>query len=85
MEKQLKNFFPKMNILQTFSGTAALITILDVLKEKNKNKNEVIIPSVACPAILFAVNFLNLKPVFVDMNLKNFNMNFADTKKKNFS
>ena len=82
MEKQLNFFFPKMNILQTFSGTAALITILDVLKEKNKNKNEVIIPSVACPAILFAVNFLNLKPVFVDMNLKNFNMNFADTKKK---
>ena len=29
-----------------------------------------------------AVNFLNLKPVFVDMDLKNFNMNFTDTKKK---
>ena len=82
MEKQIKIFFPKMNILQTFSGTAALITILGVLKERNKNKNEVIIPSVACPAILFAVNFLNLKPVFVDMNLNNFNMNFIDTKKK---
>tara|TARA_B100000963_G_scaffold351739_1_gene363827 strand:- start:45119 stop:46048 length:930 start_codon:yes stop_codon:yes gene_type:complete len=82
LEKQIKIFFPKMNILETYSGTAALITILGVLKEKNKNKNEVIIPSVACPAILFAVNFLNLKPVFVDMNLKNFNMNFIDTKKK---
>jgi len=82
LEKQIKIFYPKMNILETRSGTAALITILGVLKEKNKKKNEVIIPSVACPAILFAVNFLNLKPVFVDMDLKNFNMNFTDTKKK---
>ena len=26
-----------------------------------------IIPSVVCPSILFAVNFLSLKPIFVDM------------------
>ena len=56
LEKQIKIFYPKMNILETRSGTAALITILGVLKEKNK-KNEVIIPSVIHVNILFAVNF----------------------------
>ena len=69
LEKKLKLFFPDMNILQTSSGTAALITILSILKNKYKNKDEVILPSVCCPAVLFAVNFLNLKPVFVDMEL----------------
>ena len=38
LEKQIKIFYPKMNILETRSGTAALITILGVLKEKNKKK-----------------------------------------------
>ncbi len=64
LEKKLNFFFPDFNALQISSGTAALITILSILKKKNKKKNEVILPSVCCPAILFAVNFLNLKPVF---------------------
>ena len=82
LEKKLKLFFPDMHSLQTSSGTAALITILNTLKNRNKNKDEVILPSVCCPAVLFAVNFLNLKPVFVDMELKYFNMSFKDIKNK---
>lgn len=82
LEKKLKLFFPDMNALQTSSGTAALITILSILKNKYKHKDEVILPSVSCPAILFAVNFLNLKPIFVDMELSYFNMSFKDIKKK---
>ena len=31
---------------------------------------------------MFAVNFLNLKPVFVDMELSYFNMSLKDIKKK---
>lgn len=82
LEKKLKIFFPDLSALQTSSGTAALITILSALKNKHKLKNEVIVPSVCCPAILFAVNFLNLKPIFVDMELSYFNMSFKDIKSK---
>ena len=80
--KKLKIYFPDFNTLQTSSGTAALITILNILKKKHKQKDEVILPSICCPAVLFAVNFLNLKPVFVDMELSYFNMSLKDIKKK---
>jgi len=77
----LKKFYSKRFISQTSSGTAALISLLETLKKKTKEKNEVIIPSVVCPSILFAVNFLSLKPVFVDMETKYFNMSLAHIKK----
>ena len=41
--KKLKIYFPDFNTLQTSSGTAALITILNILKKKNKQKDEVIL------------------------------------------
>ena len=82
LEKKLKVFFPDKKILQTSSGTSAIISVLQVLKKKNKKKDEVILPSVCCPSVLFAVNFLGLKPIFVDMELKYFNMSYKDIKKK---
>ena len=81
IETSLKKFYSNRFISRTSSATAALISLLQVLKEKNKNKNEVIIPSVVCPSILFAVNFLSLKPVFVDMETKYFNMSLPHIKK----
>jgi dTDP-4-amino-4,6-dideoxygalactose transaminase len=77
----LKKLYLKRYISQTSSATAALISLLLILKKEHKHKNEVIIPSVVCPSILFAVNFLSLKPVFVDMETKYFNMNLAHVKK----
>ena len=49
---------------------------------KDSDKDEVIIPSVVCPSVMFAVNFLCLKPIFVDMELNFFNMCIKDLKKK---
>jgi dTDP-4-amino-4,6-dideoxygalactose transaminase len=81
IETSLKKFYPKSFISQTSSATAALISLLQELKKKHKHRNEVIIPSVVCPSILFAVNFLSLKPVFVDIEIKYFNMSLSHIKK----
>ncbi len=81
IEKNLSQYFQDFYITRSSSGTSALIAILKSLT-KDSNKDEVIIPSVVCPSVMFAVNFLCLKPVFVDMELKFFNMCIKDLKKK---
>lgn len=81
IEKSLQKIYPAFFINQTSSGTSALIAILTVLKNSSK-KREVLIPSVVCPSVLFAVNFLGLKPIFVDMEMIFFNMDINSIKKK---
>ena len=81
IETCLKKVYSKRFISHTSSGTSALIALLFALKEKNKDKNEVIIPSVVCPSLLFAVNFLSLRPIFADMETKYFNMDVAHVRK----
>ena len=80
IEKNLSQFFQDFYITRSSSGTSAIIAILKSLI-KDCNKDEVIIPSVVCPSVMFAVNFLCLKPVFVDMELNFFNMCIKDLKK----
>lgn len=82
LEAKLEVFFPDKKIIQTSSGTSAIISILQVLKNNNKIKDEVILPSVCCPSLLFAINFSGLKPIFADMELNHFNMSYKDIKKK---
>ncbi len=81
IEKNLSKYFHNYYISRTSSGTGALIAILKTLSVESK-KNEVIIPSVVCPSVMFAVNFLGLKPIFIDMEVKYFNMCVKDLKKK---
>lgn len=81
IEKCLKKYYEDRYIFRTSSGTSALIAILKVLSSQSK-KDEVIIPSVVCPALLFSINFLKLKPVFIDMEMHYFNMDIKDLKKK---
>ncbi len=69
VEKCLSNYYDDCFITKTSSGTSALIAILHTLKSETK-KNEVLIPSVVCPSILFAVNYVGLSPVFIDMETK---------------
>ena len=82
IEKSLEKIYPDFFISQTSSGTSALVSILLALKKHKSNKNEVIIPSVVCPAVLHAVNFVGLKPVFVDMETTFFNMDLNSIKSK---
>tara|TARA_B100000575_G_scaffold275406_1_gene259977 strand:+ start:86 stop:1027 length:942 start_codon:yes stop_codon:yes gene_type:complete len=83
VKKTLKEFFPKKFLLETSSGTSSLIISLEILKNKfNNSRNEVILPSVCCPSVLSAVSMAKLKPIFVDMEFKRFNMSLEDIKKK---
>ena len=80
---ELQKWFPKKFLIETSSGTASLIICLEILKKKSiAKKNEVLIPSICCPSVLFAVNFTSLKPVFIDMEFDRFNMSIRDIKKK---
>ena len=82
-KNKIQNLFPKKHVIETSSGTASLIICLEILKKKsNTKKIEVLIPSVCCPSVLFAVNITGLKPVFIDMEFKRFNMSITDIKKK---
>lgn len=81
IELSLQKLFKDRYIIRTSSGTSSLIAILKVLSEQSL-KDEVILPSVACPSLLFAINFLKLKPVFIDMETSYFNMDIKDLKKK---
>lgn len=67
-------------ILETSSGTISLVIALT--SYDFGQRNEVIIPSVTCPAVLSAVQLSGLKPVFVDMELTFFNMNIEKLEKQ---
>lgn len=62
------------------SGTAALYVTLTSLGIGPKD--EVIIPSYVCSAVLNAVFMAQAKPVLVDINPEDFNISFEATKKK---
>ena len=77
--KYLSKILDNEYILETSSGTAALIASLK-LGDFEEGK-EVIIPSVVCPAVLSSVNLSGLKPVFADMEIKHFNMDIQNVTK----
>ena len=80
IEKNISEILSNDYILEVHSGTSALIISLLLQKNKNKKK-EVLLPSICCPAVLTAINFCNLKPVFVDMEKKFFNMDLNSIEK----
>ncbi len=62
------------------SGTAALYVALISLGIKNRD--EVIIPTYTCSALLNAIYFAKAKPILVDVNPEDFNISFEKTKKE---
>ena len=72
IEKNLTNMYSNEYVLGVSSGTSAII--ISLMMGKYSKDSEVIIPSIACPAVLSAVSYCNLKPVFVDMEIEYFNM-----------
>lgn len=62
------------------SGTAALYVVLTSLGVKEKD--EVIIPSYLCSAVLNAIYLARAKPILVDINEDDFNISFKDVRKK---
>ena len=84
-ENKILDFVGTKFSVAVSSGSASLFLILKFLPEvfpSLKGKKKVIIPSFACPAISNAVLFAGYEPVFCDINLDTFSLDFADVKKK---
>ena len=66
------------------SGSSANFISISILKtlNKNKNKNEIIVPSLTWVSDINSVILNGYKPVFVDINLNNLSMNIDQIKKK---
>ena len=66
------------------SGSSANYITLSILKElnKNKKKNEIIVPTLTWVSDINAVILNGFKPVFVDINLSNLSMNVEEILKK---
>ena len=66
------------------SGSSANFITLAILKylNKNKNKNEVIVPSLTWISDISSVIMNGFKPVFVDINFENLSMDTNQTIKK---
>ena len=66
------------------SGSSANYISISLLKviNKNKNKNEIIIPSLTWVSGVNSVIMNGFKPVFVDINLSNLSMNIKEVLKK---
>tara|TARA_Y200000002_G_C22634229_1_gene643904 strand:+ start:307 stop:1494 length:1188 start_codon:yes stop_codon:yes gene_type:complete len=66
------------------SGSSANYISISLLKilNKNKNKNEIIVPSLTWISDISSVILNGFKPVFVDINLSNLSMNIDEVIKK---
>ena len=66
------------------SGSSANFITISVLKilNKNKHKNEIIVPSLTWVSDINSVVMNGFKPVFVDINLSNLSMNVDEVIKK---
>ncbi|ARJ55809.1 DegT/DnrJ/EryC1/StrS family aminotransferase [Campylobacter cuniculorum] len=78
-EKNLASFVGVKHAIGCSSGTSALDLSLKALKEDEKD--EVIVPSFTFIATAEMVVLNGLKPVFVDINTQDFNLNFENVKK----
>ena len=66
------------------SGSSANFITISILKilNKNKNKNEIIVPSLTWVSDINSVIMNGFKPVFVDINFENLSMRVEDVLKK---
>ena len=78
-ERNLAEFIGQKKAAATSSGTAALHLALLALNVKQKD--EVIIPSFVCSAVLNAVNYTGATPVIVDIEPFTYNISFEDVKR----
>lgn len=78
-ERNLAEFIGKKKAAATSSGTAALHLALSALEVKEKD--EVIIPTFVCSAVLNAVSYTGATPVIVDIETNTYNISVDDVKR----
>ncbi len=81
LEKNLSKFTGSKYVCTVGSGTDALL--LSLLSLELKKGDEIIIPSFSWLSVVEVVLLLNLKPIFLDAKLDDFNPDFNNLKKKN--
>jgi len=79
-EKSFANFIGVKGALLVNSGTAACH--LALLSLGIKEKDEVILPSYVCPALLNAIGYTGAKPILCEVKRTDFNLDPAAVKKK---
>jgi dTDP-4-amino-4,6-dideoxygalactose transaminase len=78
-EQKVCRFFKTKYAIAVSSGTSALhLALLALGVDEN---SEVIIPSFTCAALLNAILYIRAKPVIVDVDLDDFNIDFKEVKK----
>ena len=81
-----KKIISKYSIMTNSGSSANLLSVAAACNPVRKNhlkpKDEVLIPAVCWSTSLWPLLQYNLKPVFVDVDLHNLNMNINDMKKK---
>lgn len=79
-EKAFCELIPRRFAVAVSSGTSALY--LSLLALGLRPKDEVIVPSFTCVALLHAVEAVEARPVVVDIDPANYNISVAEVKKK---
>lgn len=80
LEKEFKEYLDVKHAFSFNSGRSALMAILNSLGlEKN---SEVLLQAFTCNAAVNPIIWSGLKPIFVDVDERTFNMDAADLKKK---
>ena len=80
LEKKLSNITKNNHCISVGSGTDALLICL--LSLKLNKKDEVLIPSFSWLSVVEVVLLVGAKPVFLETDKKNFNINIDDIEKK---
>ena len=83
-EKEFAKYFGSKYAVMVNSGSSANLLSVFVAKylHKIKNNDEAIIPSVCWSTSLWPIVQAGLKPVFVDVSLDTFTLDFETIKKK---
>ena len=78
LEKEMVKITSRKFVLPVKSGSSALITALKA--GRIPEGSEVIIPSICCPAVLFAIQLAGYCPVLADVSLDDLCMNTKEIK-----
>lgn len=80
LERRLAERFARDNAILTGSGEAALVLALHQLQSLNLNKDEVVVSSYVCAAVINAIVSQGLRPVFADLAPDSLNLGVEDVR-----
>ena len=79
LKKQLSFYFPEKNFLFTDMGRTAFRLIVEKLNLKN---SQMLMPAYICDIFYPILKQYNIKPIFLDIDLKTFNVQIKEIAKK---